>query len=82
MRSVQDMKNTNSIVESEISMNNSLTSSSPDSVVSHKSYHELSDRTVVECDALSQLAANIEILTDLQARFSFLMREVRYVLKV
>lgn len=82
MRSVQDTENTNTNVESESALNNSLTTSSPESFVSHKSYHELSDRTLVECDVLSQLAANIETLTDLQARFSFLMREVRYVLKV
>lgn len=65
-------------VESEVAINNL----SSESVVSHKSYHELSDKTVVENDVLLQLTANIELLADLQSRFSFLMREVRYVLKV
>ena len=64
--------------ESETSIN----AHSSESLVSHKSYHELSDKTVVEGDALLQLTANIELLADLQSRFSFLMREVRYVLKV
>ena len=60
----------------------SISARTSESLVSHKSYHELSDKTVVEGDALLQLTANIELLADLQSRFSFLMREVRYVLKV
>ncbi|KYG70102.1 hypothetical protein [Bdellovibrio bacteriovorus] len=48
----------------------------------HKSYHELADTPVIEKDSLAQLHANIETLTDLQARLSFLMREVRYLMKV
>lgn len=52
------------------------------SPVSHKSYHELADQPVVERDALVQLQANVEMLADLQGRLSFLMREVRYVMKV
>jgi len=48
----------------------------------HKSYHELSDIPVVETDALAQLASNIEMLSDLQQRLSFVMREVRYLMKV
>ncbi|XGC81836.1 hypothetical protein ACES2L_04990 [Bdellovibrio bacteriovorus] len=50
--------------------------------ITHKSYHELSDRPVVEADGLAQLHANIEMLTDLSGRLSFLMREVRYLMKV
>ncbi|KHD89317.1 MAG: hypothetical protein OM95_04110 [Bdellovibrio sp. ArHS] len=57
----------------------SLEEASP---VVHKSYHELSDTPVVEQDSLNQLHANIEMLADLQARLSFLMREVRYLMKV
>lgn len=51
------------------------------SFVAQKSYHELSDRPVVEADVLEQLHANMNLLTDLQGRLSHLMREVRYVLK-
>jgi hypothetical protein len=47
----------------------------------HKSYHEMSDFPVVEVDALKQLQENIELLSDVQNRLSFLMREVRYLLK-
>lgn len=48
----------------------------------HKAYHELADFPVVEVDALSQLHNNIAMLEDLQARLSFTMREVRYLMKV
>ncbi|NUN04806.1 MAG: hypothetical protein HUU57_03495 [Bdellovibrio sp.] len=51
------------------------------SVVTQTSYHELSDKPVVQSDALMQLHANIDMLNDLQGRLSFLMREVRYLLK-
>lgn len=78
MRSVQETGGNLVAVETENAMN----SLSSESLVSHKSYHELSDKTVVESDVLLQLTANVELLADLQARFSFLMREVRYVLKV
>ncbi|WP_413557856.1 hypothetical protein [Bdellovibrio sp. HCB209] len=49
--------------------------------VAQKSYHELADKTVQEADAISQLHANLEMLYDLQTRYSFVMREVRYLLK-
>jgi cobalamin biosynthesis protein CbiG len=78
MRSVQETGSNLIATESENAMN----SLSSESLVSHKSYHELSDKTVVESDVLLQLTANVELLADLQSRFSFLMREVRYVLKV
>lgn len=51
------------------------------SLVSHTSYHELSDVPVVEKDALEQLHSNLEMLSDLTGRLGFIMREVRYVLK-
>lgn len=54
---------------------------SSESPVTHKSYHELSDSPVHELDALSQLHNNLELLTDLSGRLSFMMREVRYLLK-
>lgn len=52
------------------------------SPVVHKSYHELADTPVVEVDALAQLHSNLEILQDLQTRLTFVMREVRYLMKV
>lgn len=48
----------------------------------HKSYHEMADVCVVEADALAQLHANLFMLEDLQGRLSFVMREVRYLMKV
>ncbi|WP_413582097.1 hypothetical protein [Bdellovibrio sp. HCB288] len=53
----------------------------PSETVSHTSYHELSDKPVQEVDAINQLHANLEMLYDMQTRFSFVMREVRYLLK-
>ena len=49
--------------------------------VTHKSYHEMADVPVIEADVLSQLHANLAMLEDLQGRLSFVMREVRYLMK-
>ena len=56
-------------------------SSAPE-VISHRSYHEMSDEPVVEMDALTLLNVQMDVLEDLQGRFSFIMREVRYLMKV
>ncbi|MDG0817789.1 hypothetical protein [Bdellovibrio svalbardensis] len=50
--------------------------------MTHKSYHEMADVPVVEVDALAQLHANLAMLEDLQGRLSFVMKEVRYLMKV
>lgn len=47
----------------------------------HKSYHEMADVSVVESDVLVQLHTNLEMLTDLQCRLLFVMREIRYLMK-
>lgn len=47
----------------------------------HKAYHEMNDVPVVEMDALSALEENVRVLADLQARLSFMNRELRYLLK-
>ncbi len=52
------------------------------SFVDHRSYHELEDTPILEVDALTQFKANMQILTDLTSRLSFLNREIRYVMKV
>lgn len=59
-----------------------LESTSESSPRTHVSYHEMSDTPVVETDCLAQLHTNLEMLADLQSRFSFMMREVRYLMKV
>lgn len=48
----------------------------------HKSYHEMADTPVKEKDVLTQLNENLDTLADLQKRYSFVMKEVRYLLKV
>lgn len=52
------------------------------SLVTHKSYRELEVQPVIEVDCLAQLHANLEMLSDVQARWSFVMREIRYLMKV
>lgn len=54
---------------------------SSESPVAQTAYHELAETPVHSMDALAQLHANLDLLTDLSARLSFQMREVRYLLK-
>jgi hypothetical protein len=49
---------------------------------SQLSYHEMADIPVRETDLLEQLEANMRQLEDLQDRMKFMMREIRYVMKV
>lgn len=44
-------------------------------------YREMDDQPVTFRDPLVELQSNIEILADLQNRFSFMMREVKYLIK-
>lgn len=45
-------------------------------------YHELAEIPVKEMDVLEQLEQNIATLELLRSKFNFVMREVRYQLKV
>lgn len=56
--------------------------SSSENVQSRHSYHELSDVPVVEVDLIESLHRNIAQLTDLQNRMNFVMREIRYLMKL
>ncbi len=47
-----------------------------------RSYHEMADHTVVETDLISEFNTNLKLLAELQGRMSFVMKEVRYVLKL
>ncbi len=49
---------------------------------SQLTYHELADVPVQSTDLLEQLEANMKQLEDLQSRMKFMMREIRYVMKV
>lgn len=49
---------------------------------SQVSYHELADIPVQETDVLEQLQANMKQLADLQGRMKFMMKEIRYLMKV
>jgi hypothetical protein len=73
-----DKKELTNALEAEIQNTWDASSSGP---MTHKSYHEMSDFPVVEVDAMTQLENNVQLLEDMQGRLSFLMREVRYILK-
>ncbi|MGZ3769881.1 MAG: hypothetical protein ACXVCP_03420 [Bdellovibrio sp.] len=68
--------------QEEAAVDSYLGYSSEASPLAHKSYHELADVPVLETDVLAQLHTNIEMLADLQGRLSFVMREIRYLMKV
>lgn len=69
----------NASVETQVEAYLGSISESP---LTHKSYHEMADKPVLETDCLAQLHTNLEMLSDLQSRLSFVMREVRYLMKV
>ena len=52
------------------------------SMKDHRSYHEMEDSPILEVDSLTQLRTNLEVLTDLTSRLTFLTREIRYCMKV
>lgn len=60
----------------------SLSRDSREIVSSQKAYHELADIPVTDVDQLEQLHRNIEQLADIRSRMQFIMREVRYVMKL
>ncbi len=45
-------------------------------------YHELADFPVQEVDVLQALENNLNQLQDIQNRMQFMMREIRYLMKV
>lgn len=45
-------------------------------------YNELSDEPVASQDPSARLAANLELLSDLQSRFSFVMREITSLIRL
>ncbi len=51
-------------------------------LVSHRSYHEMADRPLIEMDELTQLKFQMKLLADLHGRQRFLMREIRFLMKV
>lgn len=52
------------------------------SSVSSVAYHELADVPVQRIDLVEQVQSNLQTLSDLQSRMQFMMREIRYLLKV
>ena len=45
-------------------------------------YHELAEVPVQEVDQLDLLHKNLEQLSDIRSRLQFMMKEIRYVMKV
>ena len=52
------------------------------SAVPTVAYHELADVPVQRIDLVEQIQSNLQTLNDLQSRMQFMMREIRYLLKV
>ncbi len=46
------------------------------------SYHEMAEVPVREVSQLDQLQANLNALMDVNGRMKFMMREIRYMMKV
>jgi hypothetical protein len=46
------------------------------------SYHELAEKPVVEVDLIETLHQNISKISDLQNRLNFVMKEIRYLMKL
>jgi hypothetical protein len=55
--------------------------SSKNELVLH-AYHEMADQPMVQTDLISDFRANLRLLEELQGRMAFVMKEVRYVLKL
>lgn len=49
---------------------------------SETSYHELADYPIVEKDLIQSLQDNLKLLSELQERQSFLMSEIRYLMRM
>ncbi len=78
MRTPQTEMDLSTLVSSEIS-----SSGATDGMYSAQlAYHEMADVPVQETDLLEQLEANMKQLSDMQARMQFMMREIRYLMKV
>jgi hypothetical protein len=45
-------------------------------------YHEMRDQPVQQVSDLAELELNLKTLSDLQSRLSFVMHEVRYLMKI
>ena len=50
--------------------------------VSEVAYHELAEVPVQRTDLIEQVQMNLKTMTDLQSRMNFMMREIRYLMKV
>jgi hypothetical protein len=68
----------NALVQSEISAPTGIEGV----FASELSYHEMAENPVQQTDVLEQLEANMKRLSDLQSRMKFMMREIRYLMKV
>ena len=49
---------------------------------STSSYHEVLEKPLVETNPLEQLQLNLRQIADQQARLNFVMREIKYLIKI
>ncbi len=77
------IQNTNQQAQNENAAVADVTSKSYEtSLQTRQTYHEMSDIPVQDVSDLAELEMNLKTLNDLQNRLSFVMREVRYLMKV
>lgn len=72
-------------ISTEINLNEPALSSLENSAnisMHHQMYREMEDKPVQDFDLLSSIEHNLKMLEDLQARHSFMSREIRYLLKI
>jgi len=75
----QDMETTVAL----IGVTSSLKASTADTAwAPTQAYHEMADIPVREIDLLEAVEANVAHLEELQARLRFMVREVKYLMKV
>jgi len=46
------------------------------------SYHEVLEKPLIETNPLEQLQLNLRRISDQQARLNFVMREIKYLIKI
>lgn len=76
----QSDRGENVIAESKI-LNDGVSLKSFSSEFLNPVYRELEDFPVRDHDPMSELEFNIQALNEIQQRFSFIMREVKYLIR-
>ena len=85
MKTSEKTQNTKTDLVAEIKLESDLNTrmnSNSSTSVSTMAYDEMSDFPVQIIDPVEQIEKNLDHLQELQAKMKFMMKEVRYLLKV